>query len=63
MLSAPAKTPRPIVDKLAAEVKHAFELPEVVTALRNAGGEPAPMTPDQFAAFIQSERPKWRPRC
>jgi tripartite-type tricarboxylate transporter receptor subunit TctC len=41
-------------------VKRAFELPEVVTALRNVGGEPAPMTPDQFAEFIRSERPKWR---
>ena len=59
-LFAPAGTPRPIVDKIAAEVKRIFELPDVVTALKNVGGEPAPMTPDQFAAFIASERPKWR---
>jgi tripartite-type tricarboxylate transporter receptor subunit TctC len=59
-LFAPVGTPRPIVDKLAAEVRRAFELPEVVTALRNVGGEPAPMTPDQFAEFIRSERPKWQ---
>jgi tripartite-type tricarboxylate transporter receptor subunit TctC len=59
-LFAPAGTPRPIVDKLAAEVKRIFELPEVVSALKNVGGEPATMTPDQFADFIRSERPKWR---
>jgi tripartite-type tricarboxylate transporter receptor subunit TctC len=59
-LFAPAGTPRPIVDKLAAEVKHAFEEPDVVEALKKVGGEPAPMTPDGFAKFIAAERPKWR---
>jgi tripartite-type tricarboxylate transporter receptor subunit TctC len=59
-LFAPAGTPRPVVDKIAAEVKRIFELPEVVTALKNVGGEPAPMTPDEFMQFIQSERPKWK---
>lgn len=59
-LFAPAGTPRPIVDKIAAEVKHVFEEPDVVAALRKVGGEPAPMSPDAFAAFIASERPKWR---
>jgi tripartite-type tricarboxylate transporter receptor subunit TctC len=59
-LFVPAGTPRPIVDTLAGEVKRIFELPEVATALKNVGGEPAPMTPDQFAEFIRSERPKWR---
>ena len=59
-LFAPAGTPRPIVDMIAAEVKKVFELPDVVASLTNVGGEPAPMSPDQFAAFIASERPKWR---
>lgn len=59
-LFAPAGTPRPIVDMIAAEVKKVFGLPDVVAALTNVGGEPAPMGPDQFAAFIASERPKWR---
>jgi tripartite-type tricarboxylate transporter receptor subunit TctC len=59
-LFAPAGTPRPIVDKLAAEVKHVFEAPDVVATLTKVGGEPEPMTPDAFAAFIAAERPKWR---
>jgi tripartite-type tricarboxylate transporter receptor subunit TctC len=59
-LFAPAGTPRAIVDKLAAEVKHVFEAPDVVAALTKVGGEPAPMSPDAFGAFIASERPKWR---
>jgi tripartite-type tricarboxylate transporter receptor subunit TctC len=59
-LFAPAGTPRPIVDKLAAEVKHMFEEPDVVDSLKKVGGEPESMTPDAFAAFIAAERPKWR---
>ena len=43
-LFAPAGTPRPIVEKLAAEVKHVFEAPDVVATLTKVGGEPAPMT-------------------
>ena len=59
-LFAPAGTPQPIVDMIAAEVKKVFEQPDVVAALTNLGGEPAPMDPDRFAAFIASERLKWR---
>ena len=55
-----AGTPRPIVDKIAAEVEKVFEESDVVATLTKVGGEPAPMSPDQFAAFIESERPKWR---
>lgn len=58
-LFAPAGTPRPIVDKIAAEVQHAFASPDVVNVLTKVGGSPAPMNPDAFAAFIASERPKW----
>jgi tripartite-type tricarboxylate transporter receptor subunit TctC len=59
-LFAPAGTPRPIVERIAAEIKRVFERPDVVSAFRTAGGEPAPMNADAFAAFIASERPKWQ---
>jgi len=58
-LFAPAATPRPIVDKIAAEVKRIWSLPEVVAALKNVGAEPAPSTPDEFTAYTKSERAKW----
>jgi tripartite-type tricarboxylate transporter receptor subunit TctC len=58
-LFAPAGTPRPIVDKMAAEVKRILEMPETVTKLTEIGAVPSPMTPDQFAGFIASERTKW----
>jgi tripartite-type tricarboxylate transporter receptor subunit TctC len=59
-LFAPAGTPRPVVDKIAAEVQRVFAAREVVAALTKVGGEPAPMSPDAFATFIAAERPKWR---
>lgn len=59
-LFAPAGTPRPIVDRLAAEVKHVLNEPDVAGALNKVGGQPAPMDPDAFAAFIATERPKWQ---
>jgi len=58
-LFAPAGTPRPIVDKIAAEVKRIWELPEVVTTLKNVGAEPAPSSPDEFSEYTKAERAKW----
>jgi tripartite-type tricarboxylate transporter receptor subunit TctC len=59
-LFAPALTPRPIVDKLAAETRRIWDLPEVKTALDNVGAEPAlSASPEAFAAFTRAERVKW----
>jgi tripartite-type tricarboxylate transporter receptor subunit TctC len=59
-LFAPAGTPRPVVDKLAAQVKGILETPEVATSLEAVGAEPAPMPPDAFGAFTRAERAKWK---
>jgi tripartite-type tricarboxylate transporter receptor subunit TctC len=59
-LFAPAGTPRPIVDKLAVEMKRILELPEVANQLKDLGAQPAPSTPEQFANFLKRERAKWR---
>jgi tripartite-type tricarboxylate transporter receptor subunit TctC len=59
-LYAPAGTPRPIVEKLAAEVRHILLDPDVAASLVAVGAEPAPMSPDAFAAFAKAERAKWK---
>jgi tripartite-type tricarboxylate transporter receptor subunit TctC len=59
-LFAPAGRPRPVVDKLAAEVKRIFEAPEVQKNLQEVGAVPSPMTPDEFVAFIAGERREWQ---
>jgi tripartite-type tricarboxylate transporter receptor subunit TctC len=58
-LYAPAGTPRAIIATIAGEVKRIFGTPDVVASLANLGAEPAPMTPDAFAAFARTERAKW----
>src|SRR6478735_2324963 len=56
---APAQTPKPIVDKLAAEMVRAAKDPKFVEQLHNAGIDPAAEGPEKFAEFIASEIPNW----
>ena len=58
-LFAPAGTPRPVVDRIAAEVQRIWALPEVVAALTKLGAEPVVSKPDEFTAFCRAERVKW----
>jgi len=51
----PAKTPRAIVDKLAAEINKAVKDPNVVPKLQAQGMESTPMTPAEFDALIKRE--------
>ena len=56
---APAGTPKPIVDAMAAEMKRILELPDVKDKLFEIGAIAAPMTPEEFVKFIDGERTKW----
>jgi len=58
-LLAPAKTPRPIIDKLNAEVTKILNLPEIKQYLFNQGLDPAPTTPEEFGNYVKSEMAKW----
>lgn len=51
----PAGTPRPVVDKLNALLKQALSDKDVSEKLINATLEPMYMTPDQYAARLQSD--------
>jgi tripartite-type tricarboxylate transporter receptor subunit TctC len=52
---APAKTPRPIVERLHAEVQKALALPDVKAKLAPQGAEPMPLTPSEMDAMIAKE--------
>jgi len=54
-LLAPAGTPAPVIDKLNAEVLKIMKMPEVKEALKTAGADPAPMTPQEFTHWLQNE--------
>jgi tripartite-type tricarboxylate transporter receptor subunit TctC len=57
---APAGTPRPIVDALAAQIAKLLSDPETKGKLTTLALETLPgSTPDSFAAFIKSEVDRW----
>jgi tripartite-type tricarboxylate transporter receptor subunit TctC len=60
-LLAPAGTPKPVLDKLAAACATVARKPEVVQRYYEYGGEPVGSTPAEFAAYIRAERAKWIP--
>lgn len=59
-LVAPRGTPRPIVDKLNAEVAAAVADPVVRTRFVEFGTEPLTMSPEEMGRYISSEVLKWR---
>nr|WP_315594502.1 tripartite tricarboxylate transporter substrate binding protein [uncultured Cupriavidus sp.] len=58
-LMAPAGTPRPIIDKLNAEVRRALDSQDLRDRLRAQGFEPAGGTPEQFGALVNAEIDRW----
>ena len=56
---APAKTPRPIVERLNREVRTILELAEVRRSMVDQGMDPAAGDPEQFAALIKADMDKW----
>ena len=51
----PAKTPRPIIDRMNAAVNAALKVPEIVERHHGAGIVPTGSTPEAFDKFIRAE--------
>jgi tripartite-type tricarboxylate transporter receptor subunit TctC len=58
-LLAPTGTPPEILNKLSREVGRHLASPEIRERMSSQGSEPAPSTPEAFAAFIKAEAAKW----
>ena len=56
---APRGTPRPIVTRLQQDIVKAVQRPEVASRLALDGTDGIASTPEQFAAFLKSERARW----
>lgn len=55
----PAKTPRPVVDKLNAEITKAIKHPDVAKRFAQLGAEPVGSSPEELAKYLGSEIPRW----
>jgi tripartite-type tricarboxylate transporter receptor subunit TctC len=58
-LVAPARTPRPILDRLHQETVKALHAPDVERRLHAEGSEIGGIAPAEFAAYVRREIAKW----
>jgi tripartite-type tricarboxylate transporter receptor subunit TctC len=58
-LLAPAGTPKDVIARLNAEFNKALQQPELRKKLGDEGADAAGGTPEQFAALIKEEIPRW----
>jgi tripartite-type tricarboxylate transporter receptor subunit TctC len=59
-LAAAPRTPRPVVERLNAEVRRALELPEVQQKLKEGGNIATPTTPEAMRQQITDEVANWK---
>ena len=58
-LFAPANTPKPIIDRLNAEVQRVYRLPDVQERMQKLGLEAVLSSPEELARYQQIEIVKW----
>ena len=56
---ATAGTPKPVVDRLNAEIRRIVATPEIRDALAGQGAEPVTDTPEEFSAIVRADVAKW----
>jgi tripartite-type tricarboxylate transporter receptor subunit TctC len=57
----PAKVPRPIIDKINAEMVGALKMRDVQERIESLGGEARWSTPEEFQKFLNDEIARWAP--
>lgn len=58
---APARTPRPVIDKLNAELNAVLAMPDIVERLAKLGIVATPGTPEQFGEQMKADLAKYGP--
>jgi tripartite-type tricarboxylate transporter receptor subunit TctC len=58
-IMVPAGTPKPIVDRLNAEIAKIVSSPDVKADWAKQGAVPMTMTPEQFAQYMRDDIEKW----
>ena len=54
-----ARTPRPVIAQLHAEIVKDLKLPDVLERITALGFEPVGSTPEEFGVFLKTELAKW----
>ena len=58
-LMAPAGMPKPVIDRLNAEISKIVARPDVKKAWNEQGAEPMSMTPGEFEKYLNNDIAKW----
>jgi tripartite-type tricarboxylate transporter receptor subunit TctC len=58
-IMAPAGTPKPVVDKLNAEINKVINKPQVQAAWAKRGAVPMVKTPAEFGTYLRADIEKW----
>jgi tripartite-type tricarboxylate transporter receptor subunit TctC len=58
-IAGPAKLPKPVVDKLNAELHRTIAVPEVRDRLASMGGDPRATTPAEMRALVADQLATW----
>jgi tripartite-type tricarboxylate transporter receptor subunit TctC len=56
---APAKTPKPIIDKLNAEILAIMKDPDTLRKFGDQGADVVTSSPEEFGKFVQAEVTRW----
>jgi len=57
----PAKTPKPVIEKLSQALVKAVKMPDVTEKIKQMGAEATGTTAEEFATIIRKDREKWGP--
>jgi tripartite-type tricarboxylate transporter receptor subunit TctC len=58
-LMVPAKTPKPVLERILKEARAALQSPDISQALLSQGATPGGESPAEFGAYYQAEMKKW----
>ena len=59
-LAAPGKTPAAVIEKLSTTMRNAMQSEALRKHYATEGGEPMPMTPEEFQRYVLGEVERWR---
>ena len=58
-MTAPARTPRNVINKINADLIKVIKSPDLVEKLKNEGSDPVGSTVEQYSGFLRDEIAKW----
>lgn len=59
-LAGPANLPKPVVERLNAEMRRIVALPEVKTRLQGMGGDPRATSPEEMKTLVSRQYETWK---